>query len=530
MKKFLYLLFIPLFILCLLHIKVNAADVIVEGEGKAALSGYDINATRSQEDDYMYEKSHKSKSELMHSKQINEATRQANNRKKQDKRMSDTVRGAVVSLARERADKNALKILVERTLGAGTVDNPSVAPRLNDLYSQFNTYVINKVYTGEVIDNNYIARVKLTVDDASFRDLVSDLGLAINTEQVRSHSILIVMDEFFTAPSDMHSNVLTKETTTYDYKYNEKDKEATKYSSKDSASAKAAAGYSGFYGAAGAKASSSYKSSENYGNYVDYSKNESEFFQNIREYAPRNPQAQNINLTRPALASAFGRSDIRTIDEKLFKSKYFKGKPITSDQLQNSEELAKYVKFALTDAKADYFAIGVSYITDRGENESTGMRAADGVVYMEIFSTQDGEMIAAARYEDSALGNTADTARSKVAGKIGTALGEELAKQIQKYYTRRNMYGSEYIVEIRGNLLPIERININKSLQSANNIKNVRLRSSDSTKAEYVLNYSGQEPIGDYIFMQLIDVSPKFNNYDFRLNSNQIIFEQSKGK
>ena len=338
------------------------------------------------------------------------------------------------------------------------------------------------------------------------------------------------MDEFFTAPSDMHSNVLTKETTTYDYKYNEKDKETTKLSSKDSASNKSAAGYSGYYGAAGYKNVSNSNSSLNYGNYVDYSKNESEFFQNIKEYAPRNPQAQNINLTRPELVKAFNRSDIKAINEQIFKSKYFKGKPITSDQLQNSEELAKYVKFAQTDAKADYFAIGVSYITDRGVNESTGMRAADGVVFMEIYSTQDGEMIAAAKYEDSALGNTADTARSIVAGKIGTGIGEELSKQIQKYYTKRNMYGSEFVVEIKGNFLPIERININKALKATDGIQNVAIRTFDNTKVEYVLNYNGQEPVGDCVFMKLIDVSPKFNNYNYSLNSNQIIFEPLKGK
>lgn len=530
MKNFLSLFIGLCFIIGSFFVSANAIETTVEGRGVAALSGYDIGSTRNQEDEYMANKSHNSKTEFMHTQQIKEANRQAEKRKKQDNRMNNTVRSAIVTVARERANIAAIDILVERVLGAGATKNPQVASRLNDLYSQINTYVINKVYTGEVIDNNYVAKVKLTVDDAAFRELISDLGIAINTAQVRSHSILIVMDEFFTAPSDMHSNVLTKETTTYDYKYNEKDKKTTKLSAKDSAGNKSSAGYSGYYGTSRYKNVSNSNSSLNYGNYVDYSKNESEFFQNIKEYAPRNPQAQNINLTRPELVKAFNRADIKSINEQIFKSKYFKGKPITSDQLQNSEELAKYVKFAQTDAKADYFAIGVSYITDRGINESTGMRAADGVVFMEIYSTQDGEMIAAAKYEDSALGNTADTARSIVAGKIGTGIGEELSKQIQKYYNKRNMYGSEFIVEIKGNFLPIERININKALQTTDGIKNVTIRTFDNTKVEYVLNYSGQEPVGDCVFMKLIDVSPKFNNYNYSLNNNQIIFEPIKGK
>ena len=92
------------------------------------------------------------------------------------------------------------------------------------------------------------------------------------------------------------------------------------------------------------------------------------------------------------------------------------------------------------------------------------------------------------------------------------------------------MYGSEFVVEIKGNFLPIERININKALKATDGIQNVAIRTFDSTKVEYVLNYNGQEPVGDCVFMKLIDVSPKFNNYNYSLNSNQIIFEPLKGK
>ncbi|MCM1338460.1 MAG: hypothetical protein NC191_02175 [Muribaculaceae bacterium] len=526
MKKLLSLFMSVCFILSLFSMPASALETVIEGRGVAALTGYDIGATRNQEDKYMSDKSHNSKTEFMHTQQIKEANRQAEKRKKEDNRISQTVRSAVVTTARERADLDAINILIKRTLGADALDNPEVSSKLNELCSQVNTFA-NKTYTGEVIDNNYIAKVKMTVDDAEFRELISDLGLAINTAQVRSKSILIVMDEFFAAPSDMHSNVLTREVTTYDYKYNEKDKQTTKASAKYSDSEKSAAGYSGYYGAAGAKSVSNTNASLNYGNYKDYSKNESEFFQNIKEYAPRNPVAQNINLTKPELVKAL--KDIRTIDEQMFKSKYFKGRPISSDQLQNSEELVKYIKFAQEDAKADYFGIGVSYITDRGVHESTGERAADGVVFMVIYSTQDGNVIASGEYHDSALGNTADDARAKVANKIGNGLGNELSKQIQKYYNKRNMYGNEYIVEIRGNFLPIERININKAVKNTAGIDNVVIRNSDNTKIEYVLNYKGKDAIGDCLFMQLIDVSAKFNNYNYNLKDKQIIFEPLKG-
>ena len=88
------------------------------------------------------------------------------------------------------------------------------------------------------------------------------------------------------------------------------------------------------------------------------------------------------------------------------------------------------------------------------------------------------------------------------------------------------MYGSEYIVSIKGNFLPIERISLNKAIQNVEGIKNVNLRSSDSTQAEFTINYSGTDGVADAIFMKLYEsnLSNKFKNYDYKIKGNQIIF------
>ncbi len=508
----------------------NAVEITANGTGYALLTGYDIKATRAQEDEYMSGKSHNAKTELMHSQQIKEATRQANNRKKQDTKMNATLRGAVVTLAQENADKEAINMLVNRVLGANATNNPEVQAKLNELYSQSGTYILDKNYTGEVIDNRYVAKVQITVDDSEFRELISDLGIALNTATVRKSGMLLVLDEFFAAPSDMNANVLTKEITRYDYKYNEKDKETTKLSAKDSSSNKSASGYSGYYGTSGHKNVSSSNSSLNYGNYVDYSKNESEFFENIKEYAPKSPTVSGMNYTYSALGKAFTTYDIRTIDNDIFKSKYFKGQYVTADKLGNSEALANYVNFAKTDAKADFFAIGVSYIIDTGINQNTGKHTCDGNVYVKVYSTQDGELITSGALSETASGNSADQARVAVANKVAKNLGDELSKSIQNYWKRRTMYGSEYIIEVKGRFLPAERISISNALKSTEGVKNVSTRTVDTDKVEYVLNYSGSEPLGDSIFMNLVNSSSKFNNYDYKLNSNQIIFVPLKGE
>ena len=138
----------------------------------------------------------------------------------------------------------------------------------------------------------------------------------------------------------------------------------------------------------------------------------------------------------------------------------------------------------------------------------------------------DSEVIAAGTFTETAAGNSADQARAAVANKIGNELGEVLSKKVQDYWKRRMMYGSEYIVQIRGNFLPVERVTLNQAIKSVDGIQNVNLRSSDGGVVEFTVNYNGQEPAGDAIFMKLYNsgVSAKIRNYDYKTNGNQIIF------
>lgn len=512
----------------------NAVEINVEGKGYASLTGYDIKAVRNMQDSKMNEKARNSNFEVLQTQQIKEAARQAETRKKQDKRMSNAVRRAVVVEAQDNAKRNAITILVDRTLGANASKNPKVMEKFNDLLSQSSTYILNQNFGGEIEDNNYVATAYLTVDETAFRTLLSDLGIALNTQKTRQSSILLVLDEFFAAPSNMNANVATKEVTTYtknkDTKY--LDKEAYKHASSVKAGQTGSGSYSGggMYGGGGGgyHGASAYSGKEgtSYGKYTDFSDKQNEFYQHIVEYAPKSPVVGNLNYTQPALQNAFTTYDIRSLDNDVFKSKYLKGMPITSDQLSNSGLLANYVSAARKDAKADFFAIGVAYITDNGVSPYTGKNVCDGNVYVKIYSTVDSEVIAAGTFTETAAGNSADQARAAVANKIGNELGEVLSKKVQDYWKRRMMYGSEYIVQIRGNFLPVERVTLNQAIKSVDGIQNVNLRSSDGGVVEFTVNYNGQEPAGDAIFMKLYNsgVSAKIRNYDYKTNGNQIIF------
>ena len=232
MKKFLILLL--LFIFSGLFISVNAVEIKIQGKGYALLTGYDIKDVRSKQDRKMKSKANNSDFEVLQTQQIKEAARQAETRKKQDKRMENAVRTAIVTEAQNNALKAALNILIDRTLGANASQNLIVVEKFDDILSQADTYIIDESYNGEIEDNYYVAHLYLTIDETEFRNLLSDLGVAINTQTTRTNSIMVILDEFFARPSNLSKGALTKETTTYNYNYDEKHKESLKASAKNS--------------------------------------------------------------------------------------------------------------------------------------------------------------------------------------------------------------------------------------------------------------------------------------------------------
>lgn len=510
MKRLILLFF--MFALC--SSIVYAVETKVIGIGKANITGYDIESVRQEQDKKESTKAQKNKSETKKDKEIKKAIEQSTKRKEQDSSLGDSVRIAVVNEAQNNAIKNALSILIDRTLGADASKNSKIQNKFEDLLSQSDAYILDKEFSGEVRDNEYISKATLTIDETAFRELLSDMGVALNTQKVRQSAILIVLDEFFAAPSDLNSTAPTKESTTYlkDVEINQKNKTNMNVKAGDTV----------IYG----KEERVVSASANYGEFSDFSGKEKEFFQKIIEYSPKEPKAQNLNYTQPALVSAFNTYDIRAIDNDIFKSKFFKGKPITADKLSNSEELASYVDFAKDTAKTDFFAIGVSYITDDGINKNTGKNMTTGNVFVKIYSTQDGEIIASGSFTEISSGNSSDQARVNVANKIGKELGETLAKKIQDYWKKRSMYGSEYIVQIYGPFLPADRIRINKAVKETVGVDSSSIRNSDSQKCEYVVTYSGSEPIGDSIFLKLTEstLADKFSNYDYKMNGNNIVF------
>jgi hypothetical protein len=135
------------------------------------------------------------------------------------------------------------------------MENPKIQQKFDEIVSQYNVYKVKQSETSRREGSQYITNVVAILDDVKFRQIISDLGIAINTASVRSSAILTLMDEFFTTPSDLINPSPLREVTVYKYDHDTDSAENDTLSAKSS-SANSSAKSSSDIGSTNLKASS----------------------------------------------------------------------------------------------------------------------------------------------------------------------------------------------------------------------------------------------------------------------------------
>lgn len=106
--------------------------------------------------------------------------------------------------ATKEAKRRATIAAINRVLGADAASRPDVARKVDDIIGQISDSQIVDT-SSQTVDGQFQVTVSLALDDKVFRKLLSDNGVAINTDIVRSNSILAVMDEYWTKKTDYHA-------------------------------------------------------------------------------------------------------------------------------------------------------------------------------------------------------------------------------------------------------------------------------------------------------------------------------------
>lgn len=440
------------------------------------------------------------------------------------------------------AKKDAVLQAIRKINGPEAGNDPKVLGTLDDIAKQVGAEYVFDQSTRADAANNLVTSLKLKLDDKEFRKLLSDAGIGVKTQN--SYPILIVMDEFFTKPtdsqkplrevveffSDKSAHIVASAAGESSSHAQASDSSSSAYASA-SASRQAVSGYNPYNGAAinaggayaGRSASQSQSasqsestSSDSYQHNIDAGQKDVQSFKKVVEYQPQDVGPSPKSYTYEAILREAASYDLNVIDNSMFRSQYFTGKPLTLDELQAGPELKRYVDAARDSAKADYFMMGSSIIYDMDKDPATGQYRCDGVVTVKAFSTAEGKVLATDARTESASGNSPDQCRVNVANKLATFTGSVLGTQIAEYWKNRNMYGQQFnvkLVSLVGQLNFNLKRNFGKTLEGLRGVKEVPAqRGATAAEVEYSLQYSGEVPIGDAIG-ELVASSPAFAAY-----------------
>lgn len=428
------------------------------------------------------------------------------------------------------AKRDAVVAAITKLNGSTASNDPKIQAAIDQIVIQIGDDKISDQTNSKDGANNFVTKVTLRMDELEFRKLVQDHGIA--STAARNYPILIVMDEFFTTPTD-HQKPL-RELVEYSH-----DKTGTldaSHSSAESSSSADSASSSGTYAGASSFAASGSSSGAISvdGNYASghrsgsasgsvrekssstsdsnnqsssASSNDDKLFaqkkdvvnfKKLVEYQPQNVGPDKNNYTYTAIVREANKFDLNLIDNDLFRSKYFTGKPLTMDEIQNSSELSRYVA-AARDSKADYFMVGNTVIINNGQSAATGTFVCDGLATLKVYSTEDGTILATDARSESASGNSPDQCRANVANKLAGFVGTTLGSTIQNYWRQREEYGREYnvrLVSLLGNLSDDNKDAFAEALEKMDGVKS-KIIDRKSTRSEYeiALTYKSDKSI-----------------------------------
>ena len=112
----------------------------------------------------------------------------------------------VRAMATQEAKRRAVIAAIDRMLGAGASSRPEVAQKVDAIVEQVPDRAVEDT-SSQAVGNQFEVSVSLALDDKTFRELLSDQGVALSTNAARSSSILAIMDEYRTTPKDLRAPV-----------------------------------------------------------------------------------------------------------------------------------------------------------------------------------------------------------------------------------------------------------------------------------------------------------------------------------
>ncbi len=372
---------------------------------------------------------------------------------------------AALREAVRKAKRQAVISAIESVLGPNTSHETKVASQIDSIFSQLPAEQFRREEWTRT-NKTYDVTIKLVLVDSQFRKLLSNHGLVVGP--TRYYSILVMMDEFRTSLRDIRAPMEELE---------------------------------------------QFKHSQSSANSSD----------RLASYQPRGVSPEKTSQTYNALVGQLQAYDLRILDNSVFRSKYFKSKPLTIEQMQDGASLAKYVAYAKAEAKADFFMVANSIIIATGKNTHTGDDQCNGIVTIKTYSTVDSESIASETFTEEAAGSNSSDCAAMAAKKLANIGGPIIGARIQDYWKRRTTYGREYVVMLSGNNLSQRlKIAFTSALKTTLGVEGYIQRASGPTQLQCIVNYKGSESLEQALAKSLLS-NRDFSKLDSRTDGNQIL-------
>ncbi len=497
----------------------------------------------------------------------------------------------IKALAIRAAKKQAVVAGIDRIVGPDASQSPEAQSKIQRITDNIND---NKIIDskGLRVGADYEMVVTIVIDDNDFRNLITDAGLAANTNAVRAGGkILAVMDEFLTNPRDLKQPLeeLTefrsekgksfkdksvaaganssaaaaqasssktvdaaaasnaKASGSYDSRLDASGRESVAGSARDgsgsvavgssregslssrdkgqfSGEASSAASYKERNASNAASASAQNASSISAKN-VQSEDHDNVYYKKLVKYQPQNAAPEKVSQTYNAMVGMLNKYDLQVADNDMFRSKYFKNKPITIEQMQNSEQLVKYVSFARSEAKADYFMVGTTIIIDSGLNPNSGSVTCTGVTTVKTYATEGAESIASTTVSEAAEGRQINECAGNLAIKLAAIAGAELGAAVQERAKKRTTYGNDYFVTLTGKgMTAILKLQFSKALKSIPGLATPNQRSSSDTELQYAVTFKGDAASLTDSLIEALSSNPLFGSLQTSASGNDLRF------
>lgn len=438
----------------------------------------------------------------------------------------------VKTKAMRAAKRKAVMAAIDQILGPNASLNAKVAPKVDAVVAQIpDTAVVDR--KANRVENNYQVQLRLVIDDKTFRTLLSDQGIAIHTAAARASSMMAIMDEFVTTPRDLKAPLeeLVEYRSSVGASMNDQSAAvATSKSSEVEASrSQGHANVNTMYGGGSAAHRNEQASASQSSSGVAVQKDvqaevhNDQYYRKLVKYQPPNQKAEKVSQTYNAMVGQLQDYDLRMIDHDLFRSRFF-AQPITLEDMTNGDALAKYVGYARTEAKADFFMVGTSVIIDSGRNPNTGEFVCSGLVSVKTFSTQSGESIASDTLSEVASGIDANACAANVAKKLAKVAGAHVGARVQDYWKRRATFGREYVLTLNGAGMALgTRMAFSKAIKGLPGVENVAQRTSTAALIELTVTYKGNDPL-DQAVAEGLSSNTAFSTLDAVTDGTHIKF------